>query len=339
METKKGLKLVVVNLLVFAVILLLIEGGFRLFCSETVNAGNAMWFQYKPYVMFANSEAICTKWFNKHTNKVVEANIRTNSDGFVMKNNLDYTTERFKSINEKVVLFTGGSVAWGVGASSNEKTIAYQLERLLNEAQNEIKYIVYNFGMGGYNAQQEFITIDLWGRLLDPDWIIVMDGANDAIIGSGLAQGTGNPMYYPLIKSYVDGYLTHQEKPVFFRGKLENFVLKHSVAFRKLTGMKPIKQNCVREPNQEPTRREIKIVVPFPEVKNQLKFYVLAQESILERFQDAKYILSLQPFRENIPSTFGDIYAYDGELRVKAIASLEQEMEDLFQEHKDDLCG
>ena len=105
----------------------------------------------------------------------------TNNYGFLSK----YDVQAFAESNyqkppdERVVLLTGGSGAWGFGASSNEKTAAYVLEDLLNVAEPTHRWKVVNLAMLAFASYQEFIALDMFGRGLHPDWIVLLDGRND----------------------------------------------------------------------------------------------------------------------------------------------------------------
>jgi len=91
--------------------------------------------------------------------------------------------------------------------------------------------------MGSWIAYQQFIGLELWGPSFDPDWVVVMDGHNDAGVGCAYSQGLMNPLFFPAMKSYIDGYLGNgQTRPVFYRGWIENEIIKYSAAYRALTG-------------------------------------------------------------------------------------------------------
>ena len=55
------------------------------------------------------------------------------------------------------------------------------MQYYLNSMQNTIKYTVINLGMGGYIAYQQYLALELWGKSFDPDWVVAMDGFNDAV--------------------------------------------------------------------------------------------------------------------------------------------------------------
>ena len=127
-----------------------------------------------------------------------------------------------KAANEKVVLFTGGSAAWGVGATATDRTVAGRMQYYLNTLQSGQRYTVINVAMGSWIAFQQFIGLQQWGSQFDPDGIVSMDGFNDAGVGCNYSQGPGNPMYFATMRSYIDGYLMSTLHPVFYRGWLEN---------------------------------------------------------------------------------------------------------------------
>src|ERR1700676_3834147 len=80
------------------------------------------------------------------------------------------------------IFITGGSTAWGSGASSQKKTISYLLERLLNERVSRAtgyRYEVINTAFPAWTTTQEKLLIGQ--RLVDlhPDVILMFSGNND----------------------------------------------------------------------------------------------------------------------------------------------------------------
>jgi hypothetical protein len=100
-----------------------------------------------------------------------------------------YVTKPEKTVR---VFITGGSVAWGTGASSQQQTISYILERLLNERMSGatgFRYEVINAAAIGWSSTQEKLLIQ--HRLVDmhPDVVIMLSGNNDvhwALAGADL---------------------------------------------------------------------------------------------------------------------------------------------------------
>ena len=77
------------------------------------------------------------------------------------------------------VFFTGGSVAWGIGASSQEKSLGPELEKLLASVNPGKRVRVVNAAIPGYCITQERILLE--NRILDyhPDIVLMITGWND----------------------------------------------------------------------------------------------------------------------------------------------------------------
>lgn len=103
----------------------------------------------------------------------VSQNLNTNSFGFRTSRELSTT----KSANEKRIFVLGGSAAIGWGATSDETTFALQLERRLQEKEQET--YVFNAGCDGYNSNQEWVLMATKIMDLKPDLIVLFDGYND----------------------------------------------------------------------------------------------------------------------------------------------------------------
>src|SRR5262245_17439160 len=221
----RGILIVAINLIVFGALL----GGIELY-YRTQYPGtpapfpdhNGLWQKFQSYVMFTTAPGPYKKWFDSFKNEIISADITTNSLGFNDRHEFSYSHRYQKAENERVVLFTGGSTAWGVGATSNDTTIAGRMQHHLNRLQHDHKYTVINLSMGSWIAFQEFLALELWGEVFQPDWIVVMDGFNDAGVGCAYSQGVGNPMYSATFRSYIDGYLFSTARPVFYRGWFDN---------------------------------------------------------------------------------------------------------------------
>ena len=166
----QGTLIVAVNVIVLVALLGAIEAYFRWTHPTTAVSAfkptNGIWQKYAPYVMFLTAPGAYSAWTNQFTGKTYPAHIVTNALGFNDHHELDYTKPYRKAANEQVVLFTGGSVAWGVGATSTDETIAGRMQYYLNSMQNKTKYTVINLGMGSYIAYQEQLALQLWGESL-----------------------------------------------------------------------------------------------------------------------------------------------------------------------------
>lgn len=101
------------------------------------------------------------------------------------------------------VIMLGGSALWGTGASSDNSTITYELEKLLNNSAEGKKYEVINAGDGGYVTMQELITLCDRAIDLNPDIVITFDGFND--IYSGFTNGiAGYPQNFSHFKQKLE---------------------------------------------------------------------------------------------------------------------------------------
>jgi hypothetical protein len=222
------------------------------------------------------------------------------------------------------------------------------MEHYLNAAQTGRTYSVFNLSTPWWIAFQEFVALQLWGAQFDPDWIVTMDGWSDAIVGCEFSQGVGNPMYFPTMRSYVHGYLQSTEKPIFYRGWLENELIRHSAAYRALTGKEVVEQEQLVETNTGGNLiRRQGILTKIGEARDMLAFYVGTYRGILKLYPNAKYIISTQPgvatFAPGDPAhgDFGNIYDHPAgsEARARAIETRERELEEFLTAHQDEVCG
>jgi hypothetical protein len=341
----KNVLVVAINLIVFVAILGSIELYYRVNYpyKPQYPDNNGLWQKFLPYVEIGTAPGKYLQWKNNFTGKTYQADVKTNSLGFNESRELSYTEPYKKAANERVVLFTGGSTAWGVGATATDKTIAGRMQFYLNSLQHDIKYTVVNLGMGSWIAYQQFIALELWGEVFQPDWVVVMDGHNDADVGCGFGQGVGNPMYHATIQSFVDGYLYSTQRPTFYRGWFENELIKHSAAYRTISGKDYVQQSQhFDETSTEanPTRRQI-IPTKVGESRAILDFYLKSERAILNLYPEASYILSTQPLVNIFSGDFVNIYdfAVGSEAREAAIAKREKELEDHLKYHENEWCS
>ena len=312
----KHLRLISINLLLFLALLLGVELFFRAkmpSAGASIEQPNGMQLHVLPYVEFSNlGYSSYSAWQNIFSGKDQKADIKANNHGYNDPRDFDWRTRYAKAANEKVVLVVGGSTVWGVGSSSFSTTIAGELQTELNRDQARFKYTVINLGMGSWIAYQQFIGLEMWGAEFDPDWVIIMDGHNDAGVGCGYSQGVTNPLFFPVIKYLVDAYsATGVTRPVYLRSWLENELTYYSAAYRGLTGKKYIPNTEVDDSNKDDTRGEArKITLPtkLGAARDMLRFYVKATEASLSLFPRAKYILSTQPMVNQFTGDFVDVY-------------------------------
>jgi hypothetical protein len=86
-----------------------------------------------------------------------------------------------KAACERRIILTGGSGAQGWGARSNANTIARRLEAHLTAASEAtgVTVKVFNLAMGSSISHQNFIALNRFGHLIEPDLIVSYSGRND----------------------------------------------------------------------------------------------------------------------------------------------------------------
>jgi hypothetical protein len=309
-------RLVAINILIFLAMLAGLELFFRAKGSpagSVIEQPNSMHLHTLPYMMFANPpNSRYSTWHDTFTGQDVKADIKANNEGFNDPRDFDWRKPYKKAPNEKVVLVSGGSTVWGLGSTSFATTIAGALQTELDRVHPGVKYTVINLGMGSWIAYQQFIGLEMWGSQFDPDWVIIMDGHNDAGVGCAYSQGATNPLYFPVIKNLVDAYsATGIARPVYLRSWIENELIYYSTAYRALTGKKYIPASDVDATSQDAARNiAAKVVLPtkLGAARDMLQFYVKSTKASLSLFPRAKYILSTQPLVNQFTGDFVDVY-------------------------------
>jgi hypothetical protein len=304
---KKIFKLVITNILIVCILLLGVEVFFRVFDIKRPSYSKTIFGSaFAPYVMFINSANQSGPYqvYDLFRKKFMHGKRYTNNWGFPVGEDFDFASPEIKKKpNEKIVFLTGGSAAAGAGASSNDKLITAVMERILNSSQNTYQYKVMNFANGGWIASQEFIGLALWGRPYDPDWVITMDGRNDIAVAFLNCHDAGYPQHYHQMDSYIYGYMTRGQGTSFYRGALENYIIKHSQAYRAITGKLyiPNNQNVINYGDFDLIAPKIK----GDRIDRIAQFYINSLENIVCLFPKAKYILSFQPMHHDHASFFG----------------------------------
>jgi hypothetical protein len=345
---------IAINLLVFVGLLVTAELVYRAVATSKRIASNNednplrfFWTMYRPFVMFTATSLQNRLFVNVYKqgkeSKFVGKFI-LNSDGFVMNHELDFSKAYPKAANERFILFTGGSAAWGVGATSDHNTVPARMEYYLNRYQSKYNYRVFNFAMGSWISFQEFVGLAYWGRSYDPDWVVTMDGVNDGTLVCGEAKGAGKPMHNDSIEAYIMGYLFGQNRPDFFRGKLEDILLRYSSLYRGITGKSPLNLpknlKYITESTPESRTNAIRDVA-WIEVDRQVRFYLDTERQIANLFPKAKVILSTQPMVNQFRGHFMNIYDYPAgsREREKAIEELEKALRAVYDVMKGGRCG
>ena len=120
---------------------------------------------WDPYLGFRNSANLKGERLN------------TNSLGYRGE---EVTQPKPSDMTRIVVL--GGSTAMGYGVYDDETIPAY-LEKILKDELPDQQIEVINAAMAGFNSSQELVQLSLDVLDLEPDMVIIIDGANDLLFG------------------------------------------------------------------------------------------------------------------------------------------------------------
>jgi hypothetical protein len=150
-------------------------------------------------------------------------------------------------------------------------------------------------------------------------------------------------MYFATMRSYIDGYLMSTQRPVFYRGWLENELILHSKAYRIFTGKKYVPDDQIFDQSSsehEVFRRQI-IPTKVGEARQMLAFYLAAERGMLNLFPRARYILSTQPVVNPVAGDFNDIYEYPvgSPERKAAIEKRTADLEGYLTQYENEMCG
>src|ERR1043166_412258 len=331
-----------VNVIVLLVLLGCIEGFFRIFVSEQSAGEGLNWQTLRPYVMFStpHNPSKSFVWDDQFHKKQIKAEITNDDYGFAMTDPVSLSHTRPKGKNERVVVLSGGSAIWGVGASSDATSIAGQLEHKLNTVQNRFHYRVLNLAMGGWTAYQQFIALAMFGHNLQPDWIVTMDGFNDAAVTCAHSQGAGYPLYYGLMEAFFQAYMFGQTRPALYRGWFENQLIHYSKAYRVLTGKRYIDVRLKLDRSQADATKVVVRDADWGDLEDQVVFYVNIQQRLIDLFPDTRILLSTQPVGDDFNGAFAQIYdAYGSPREEIALQQLTARLDAVQRNHRNSKCG
>ncbi|MBS3052262.1 MAG: SGNH/GDSL hydrolase family protein [Candidatus Aenigmarchaeota archaeon] len=155
--------------------------------------------------------------------KLPVTTIKINSDGFRDK---EYSIEKPNDTFRIVVLGDSITFGWGV---NNDEIYTEILEEKLNSLNNGINYEVLNFGVPGYNTENEVEMFKVKGTKYNPDMIII-----------GFNQG--DEMNLIKIREEIEKnkaknpYLNNKSDEDIFRNKLlqKQLIEVHEKAYKKI---------------------------------------------------------------------------------------------------------
>lgn len=302
--------------------------------------GEGKFLRFHPFVMATGPKREHSlTWVDEFNAGIIQMPVKTNDLGFISPTQYSITGSQLKAKKDKIVVWTGGSAAWGIGASHMEKTTARRLEFYLNQHQSDYNYRVENMAMGSWVAFQEFNALALWGDYFNPDWVLSLDGYNDASVTCAHAQGAGKPMYYELMSGYIRSYLEEQRNPTFYRGRFENSLLQYSRLYQKLSGKKFIP--CPWEIDRsDPAWGQFAIgKTNWGELKDATEFFMSTHQKMTRLFPDAGYIFGLQPLPDNHKRITSGLYESGMVDDEKSIEHARLTLEELYTKYNEEPAG
>jgi len=342
-------KNLVIRLLVFLLMAAVVEAGARYFEPRLRKPKVDLLMTMQPYLMFTANSGGGFKWLNVlDHNKVIPSTMVFNNYGFseafdyTMVPDEEYLARYGKKPGEKIVLLTGGSVVHGVGATGNDKTIAARMQHYLNKNGGGTKWRVINIAMGSWIAYQQFLGLSLFGLPFNPDWVVSMDGHNDAAVPCAHGSGVANPLGWPHVLYMEQGGMdadTHQ-------GPLQR-AARYSATVRVLTGVdaarvheKPIPTGLIRDAEDPDPRFLIKLAnLTFSAQDQQLAFYLQSERDVLALFSKANVVMSTQPVMYDNALGLAYRKAFAPGATKKDLAELEHDDDDYMGKHRQDKCG
>ena len=183
-------------ILIFFSVIIILEVIFRIRdkISNILYPGNLedQWSKkYLKYIKFYSSWDDSMFDYDQTVGFRVINKKNKNYSSFAKINKLGFRTHEFdtKKDDEYVILFNGGSTAFGGGASSNEDTIPYNLEKKLNRISKK-KIKVYNLAQLNNFQTQELTALIFFFNKIKPDLVISLNGWNELTANNIMSDKT-----------------------------------------------------------------------------------------------------------------------------------------------------
>lgn len=339
-------RVILIQFLVLIAFLGILEGAGQIWERWLKEPESKLGMHVAPYVMFNARSGAGNDWYNQITKQKIPNKVIFNNYGYAEDFDYmaiptpEYIRQHGKKEGEILVLMGGGSTVHGVGASDNNHTISAQMERYLNERGGGKKFRVLNMGMGSWIAYQEFIGLSMLGAPLNPDWVVVMDGMNDGAVACAQGSGAGNPLNWARMLFLLQG------------GKDADGVSptiaalgRHSALIRSIFGVDVKNENALpttleEDRSVEDKRFQLRLAGLKTSVQDdQLRFYMQAQQNLLNLFPRANMILSTAPAMYDNGMTFNYRKTFHPSGTAKDRAALEKDLDDYMKQKADKACN
>jgi len=211
-KRKNILKNILLLMGTIIVFLILLEGIARLFnLSSDYGAEKGM---YRKDDLLDYS--LTPNFTGRFTKSEFSIEVSTNSLGL---RDVQYSD---KKQNDYRILALGDSFTWGAYGTELSQTFIKLLEKKLNEKPDGLNYQVINAGAPGYGTDQEFLYLEKKSYQLKPDLVLL-----NFFVGNDFHDNIQSGEF-----TVKDGVLVAKKIKVSAPGKIRNFLLKYSYAYR-----------------------------------------------------------------------------------------------------------
>lgn len=204
-----GFKKAAIKLLPYIVVLLLLEGGCRIWVSYFLAAST------RPHYLtaFTAAQTLGSEGlYVPHHYTLYNLNPKLNTPDGTRHNHLgmrDHRDLRDKKDTVRIV-FIGGSTTYSTAIKDNKKLFTFRLERMLNKHYSDMlgqKHIeVVNAGMGAATSAENLLRLVFFISEIHPDLVVIQHGLNDVW-----------PRVNGKIVSDYSNYRKRWEPPNYFR--------------------------------------------------------------------------------------------------------------------------
>src|SRR5262249_51633369 len=159
------------------------------------------------------------------------------------------------------------------------------------EKSEGVRYRVINIAMSSWLAYQEFVALSLFAMPLDPDWVVTLDGINDASAPCIFGSGAVNPIEWPKLLYMTSG-------GTGFSSPLLATLARRSALVRLMSGLRPDDEmgppsQLMLDDTDSDYRFTVRLANLTADVEDrQVPFYLNAERNILALFNRANILLT-----------------------------------------------
>jgi hypothetical protein len=153
-----------------------------------------------------------------------------------------------------------------------------------------------------------------------------------------------NPALFPAMSAFINGYFSTSGVD-FYRGWLENEIIKYSVAYRSLTHKEYIPNTMVSDTTnaadgRDTAQRRLIIPTKLGQAREIAAFYLKAEDAMIRLYPNAGYIMSTAPSVASFHLNFADVYdSAEPDVHRAAMEKRDHEVEAGLAAHEDEYCN